>query len=345
MLTINRISDPSDCAKAVTVLHRVIRAVGFIVLCGLFASGPQAQEQERYPSRPITLVVPFAAGGPTDNFSRVVAEKLAKDLGQPVVVLNRAGAGGIIGTQSVATNKPDGYTLLIGTAATHGINLPLYKSLPYHPLRDFEVVAFLNRQSFVLLTATSSPRNLKDFIATVKANPEKYAYASAGNGTTSHLYTEILKTQAGIDAVHVPFKGSGPALQSILGGQSQFMLESFGFAKGQIRAGKILALAVGSHKRSADFPDVPTFTEAGLQGFEPSTWSLLAAPAKTPMAIINQLNAAVNKIMFDRAIVERLEGMGFESIADSTPESATAIVKSEVEKFTKVVNDLGIKLD
>lgn len=343
MMTANRMPDPSNRAKAVTVLRGAIRVVGAIALCGLFASGPQAQE--RYPARPITLVVPFAAGGPTDNFSRVVAERLSKDLGQPVVVINRTGAGGIIGTQSVATSKPDGYTLLVGTAATHGINLPLYKSLPYHPLRDFEMVAFLNRQSFVLLTAPSMPRNLKDFIATVKANPQKYAYASAGNGTTSHLYTEILKTLAGIDAVHVPFKGSGPALQSILGGQPQFMLESFGFAKAQIQAGKIQALAVGSRKRSADFPDVPTFTEAGLQGFEPATWSLLAAPAKTPKAIVDQLNAAVNKIMSDRAIVERLDAIGFESVADSTPESATAIVKSEIEKFTKVVNALGIKLD
>lgn len=343
MMTANRMPDPSIRAKAVMVLRGAIRAVGAIALCGLFASGAQAQE--RYPARPITLVVPFAAAGPTDNFSRVLAERLSKDLGQPVVVINRAGAGGIIGTQSVATSKPDGYTLLIGTAATHGINLPLYKSLPYHPLRDFEMVAFLNRQSFVLLAAPSMPRNLKDFIATVKANPQKYAYASAGNGTTTHLYTEILKAQAGIDAVHVPFRGSGPALQSVLGGQPQFMLESFGFAKGQILAGKIQALAVGSRKRSADFPDVPTFTEAGLQGFEPATWSLLAAPAKTPKAIVDQLNAAVNKIMSDRAIVERLDGMGFESIADSTPESATAIVKSEVEKFTKVVNALGIKLD
>ena len=291
------------------------------------------------------MVVPFAAGGPTDAFSRIVAERLSKELGQPVVVVNRAGAGGIVGTQSVATSKPDGYTVLVGTAATHGINLPLYKSLPYHPLRDFEIVALLTRQSSVLLAASSVPETLKGFIAAAKADPRKYSYGSAGNGTTSHLYAEILKSQAGIEVLHVPFKGSGPALQSILGGQTHFMFESFGFAKGQIEAGKIRALAVGSEKRAAAFPGVPTFTEAGLRDFAPGTWSLLAVPAKTPQAIVNQLSAALHRVMSDRVVVDRLEAAGFEAIADSTPESATAAVKSEIEKFTKVIQALGITAD
>ena len=232
----------------------------------------------QYPEKPVRLVVPFPPGGPTDVFARVLSIGLAEQLGQQVVIDNKAGAGGTVGTDLVAKAKPDGYTLLFGTAATHGINVSLYETLPYDPLKDFELIALAGLVPMVLLVPPDQPRVLKELIAKLKSEPGKATYASSGNGTTNHLAGELFKSRAGVDAVHVPYRGSGPALQDLMGGRVTFMFDSFGTSLEQIKAGKLYAVAIMADKRSQARPDVPTTAEAGLRDFVGGTWNVVAAP-------------------------------------------------------------------
>ncbi len=311
----------------------------------LSCAGAMAGQGKGYPDRPVRLVVPFPPGGPTDVFARVLAVGLAEQLGQQVVIENKAGAGGNVGTELVTKSKPDGYTLLFGTAATHGINISLYKSLPYDPLKDFELVALTGLVPMVLLVPPDQPRTLEALVAKLKAEPGKWSYASSGNGTTNHLAGELFKTRAGLDVVHVPYRGSGPALQDVMAGRVAFMFDSFGTSLEQIKAGKLYAVTIMADKRSQVRSDVPTTAEAGLADFIGGTWNVVAAPAGTPRPIVDRLNAAVNKALRAPTVADRLKQLGIEAVTDSTPASARAFVTSEIAKWRKVVDLAGAKVD
>lgn len=313
-----------------------------VLLSPLWAA--EATVAEEYPIRAINLVVPFNPGGPTDNFARVLAENLTQKLGQTVIVLNKGGAGGTIGAQYVARSKPDGYTLLVGTAATHAINVSLMKSLSYDPLEDFSHIALLNTQALVLLAGPSSPPTLEAFIKKMKTEPGKNAFASAGTGTTSNIYGEIINIKTGMDLTHVPFKGSSAALQSVLSGDTKFLLETFGFAQGYIVEGSIKPLAVGAVTRLPKHPGVPTFQEAGIRGIVPATWTLLAAPSNISPHIINKLNVAVSEILADPAVWNKFEALGFDRAPKMNPEETKQFVASEIKKFRTMLSEANIPL-
>ena len=300
---------------------------------------------QQYPDKPVKLVVPFPPGGPTDVFARVLSVALSEQLGQQVVIENKGGAGGTVGTEQVAKSKPDGYTLLFGTAATHGINVSLYNQLPYDPLKDFELVALAGLVPMVLLVSPEQPRTLPELIAKLKAEKGKSSYASSGNGTTNHLAGELFKTRAGIEATHVPYRGSGPALQDLMGGRVTFMFDSFGTSLEQIKAGKLYAVVIMADKRSQARPDVPTAAEAGLADFVGGTWNIVAVPAGTPKPIVDRLNAAINKALASPAVAERLQQLGIEAVTDSTPVSTRAFVTAEIAKWRDVIRAAGAKVD
>ncbi|MFN4017329.1 MAG: Bug family tripartite tricarboxylate transporter substrate binding protein [Reyranella sp.] len=304
-----------------------------------------APAMAQYPDKPIRLVVPFPPGGPTDVFARVLSVALGEQLGQQVVIENKGGAGGTVGTDLVAKAKSDGYTLLFGTAATHGINVSLYSQLPYDPLKDFELVALAGLVPMVLLVPPEQPRTLPELIAKLKAEKGKSSYASSGNGTTNHLAGELFKTRAGVEATHVPYRGSGPALQDLMGGRVTFMFDSFGTSLEQIKAGKLYAVIIMADKRSQARPEVPTSAEAGLAGFVGGTWNIVAVPAGTPKPIVDRLNTAINKALVSPAVAERLQQLGIEAVTDSTPASTRAFVTAEIAKWRDVIRASGAKVD
>ena len=314
-----------------------------LIALAVVGAAPTAA-QGRYPERPIRLVIPFAPGGETDIFSRAIAPKLGDVLGQQVVLENRAGATGIVGSEYVARAKPDGYTLIFGTAATHALNLAVFKTLPYHPLRDFEPIAFVGSVPLVLFVHPSLPATLKEFIALLKANPGKYSYGAAGS-STSHLGIELLKAGAGVSAVHIPYKGTGPALQDTVGGQVQFMGGSIGVGLPMVQAGRLRAVAVMAKQRLAAAPEVPTFAEAGMADFEVGTWNVVMAPLGTPKAIVERLNAALNETLRDPGIRERLTKLGIAPVDDSTPASTAETVTREIAKWAKAFEVSGAKAE
>ena len=322
--------------------HTLRRMFGFAVLAIALAGHMDSMAQGRYPDRPIRLVIPFAPGGETDIFSRAIAGKLGEVLGQQIVLENRAGATGIVGSDYVAKSKPDGYTLIFGTAATHALNLAVFKSLPYHPLRDFEPIAFVGSVPLVLFAHPSMPATLKEFIALLKANPGKYSYGAAGNGT-SHLGVELLKAGAGVSAVHVPYKGTGPALQDTVGGQVQFMGGSIGAGLPMVQAGRLRAIAVMARQRMAAAPEVPTFAEAGMPDFEVGTWNVVMAPLGTPKPIVERLNAALNETLRDPGVRERLTKLGITPVDDSTPAGTAETITREIAKWAKAFELAGGK--
>lgn len=325
-------------------MRRVLVA-GAALLLACAGAMAQAQPADKYPDKPVRLVVPFPPGGPTDVFARVLSLGLTEQLGQQILIENKGGAGGNVGTELVARSKPDGYTLLFGTAATHGINISLYKTLPYDPLKDFELVALTGLVPMVLLVPPDQPHTLKELIAKLKAEPGKWSYASSGNGTTNHLAGELFKTRALVDVVHVPYRGSGPALQDLMAGRVAFMFDSFGTSLEQIKAGKLYAVAIMADKRSQVRPDVPTTAEAGLADFVGGTWNVVAAPAGTPKEIVERLNVAVNKALKDSTVAERLRQLGIEAVVDSTPVTTRAFVEAEIVKWREVVKLAGAKVD
>jgi len=304
-----------------------------------------AQAPAAYPTKPIRLVVPFPPGGATDILAREVAKHLTDAWGQSVVVDNRPGAGGNIGSELVARSAPDGYTLEMGTVGTHAINASLYSKMPYDHVKDFVPVILVAGVPNVLEVNPSVPVNsVQELIAYAKANPGKLNFASSGSGTSIHLSGELFKVMAGVQMTHVPYKGSAPALSDLLGGQVQLMFDNLPPSLPQIKAGKLRALAVTSSTRAPALPDVPTVAEAGLPGFEASSWFGVLAPAGTPPAIVAKLNAEIAKWLTTPEAKEKLANVGA-NIASGTPEDFARHIQAETAKWAKVVKESGAKVD
>jgi tripartite-type tricarboxylate transporter receptor subunit TctC len=263
-------------------------------------------------------------------------------LKQPIVVVNKPGATGVVASDFVAHSKPDGYTLLFGTAATHALNVSVFRKLPYDPQKDFEPIAFVGSVPLVLLAHPSMPANARDFIALLKEHPDKYFYGSAGV-STSYLGIELFKSAAGVSARHVPYKGTGEAIQGLVGGQVQFIGGSVGTSLPLVRAGKLRALAVMSTKRLAAAPDIPTIGEAAGLPLELGTWNVVVAPAGTPKPVVDRLNAALNEVLARPAVIERLSRLGINPVADSTPVSTAQVITAEIAKWRGAFSLAGLQ--
>jgi tripartite-type tricarboxylate transporter receptor subunit TctC len=304
-----------------------------------------AAQAPAYPTRPIRLDVPFPAGGTTDILAREVAKRLTDAWGQAVVVDNRPGAGGNIGSELVAKSAPDGYTLLMGTVGTHAINPGLYAKMPYDHVKDFAPVILVAGVPNVLVVNPAVPAtSVQELIAYAKANPGKLNFASSGSGTSIHLSGELFKVMAGVQMMHVPYKGSSPALQDLVGGQVQLMFDNLPSSLALIRAGKLRALAVTSAMRAAALPDVPTIAEAGLPGFEASSWFGVLAPAGTPPAIVAKLNAEVAGWLASPEAKDKLLAQGAIA-AGGSPEDFARHIDAETAKWAKVVKASGARVD
>ena len=314
----------------------------FFLLCAFTFSAACAQP---YPIKPVRLVVTYTAGGPADIAARALAQKLAEMWGQQVVVDNRAGAGGIIGTELVAKAAPDGYTLLHGTAAGLIINPLLVKKVPYDTFRDFAPVSMVVIVPQLLVTHPALPATtLKELIALAKARPGALNYASVGIGSPNHLGMELLKSMAGIDMVHVPYKGATPAMADLIAGQVQLAFNGMASVLPQIASGKMKAIAIGSARRSPAAPDVPTVAEAGLPGFEYVAWNGNFAPAGTPAALVNRLSADIRKALAAPDVVQRLASLGSEP-GGNTPAEFAAYVKADHARWARVVQAVGLKAE
>jgi tripartite-type tricarboxylate transporter receptor subunit TctC len=300
---------------------------------------------EAFPTRPITLVVPFAAGGSTDVVARILAEQMATDLGQQVVVENRAGGGGNVGALAVSKAEPDGYTILMATVATHALNPLIAKTKPYDPAADFVPISLLAVVPNVLVVHPSFPaKTVAELVALLKKEPGKYNYASSGVGTPLHLSGELFKTLSGTEMTHIPYRGSGPALVDVVAGRVPIMFDNLPSASEYIRAGTLRALAVTTKGRAPSFPDVPTMDEAGLAGYETYTWNALFAPKNTPPEIVARLNAAALKALADPGLQAKFKTFSAE-IVGSTPEALSAHVMAELAKWQPVVDKAGIRLE
>lgn len=298
-----------------------------------------------WPNKPITYVVPFAPGGNTDTLARIIGPKVSTALGQPVVIENKPGAGGNIGSDFVAKAKPDGYTILGGTISSHAINASMYPNMPYDPIKNFEPITVLGQAPLLLVVPADSPyKTVKDLLDAAKAKPGSLSFASAGNGTSPHLAGELLKSSAKIQATHVPYKGSGPAVTDLLAGHVQFMFDTALIVGGHIKAGKLRPLAVTSSKRTSLFPDVPTLAEAGVPGYEIGSWQAVYAPAGTPKPIVERLNAEIVKALKSPDVAERFAGLGMEPVAN-TPAQMAEFNKAEVAKWAKIVKEANIKAE
>ncbi|WP_428426178.1 Bug family tripartite tricarboxylate transporter substrate binding protein [Pararhizobium sp.] len=324
------------------VKRRTALALAMVAASAL-ALGTAAQAQE-FPDRPVTLVVPFAAGGSTDVVARIIGQKMSDDLGQQVVVENVAGAGGNLGADRVARAEPDGYTILMGTVATHALNPLILKTKPYDPEKDFAPVSLLVLVPNVLVVNPELPaKNVAELVALLKAEPEKYSYASSGNGTPLHLSGELFKKMAGVSMQHVPYKGSGPALNDVIGNQVPIMFDNLPSSSGHIKSGTLRALAVTTKERASSFPDVPTIAET-IPGYETYTWNALFAPAGTPKEAIDRLNAAAKKALADPTVAEKMKDFSATIVA-STPEDLATHVTAELAKWGPVVKDANVQLD
>ncbi|MCV9966429.1 tripartite tricarboxylate transporter substrate binding protein [Pararhizobium sp. BT-229] len=323
--------------KRRTALGLALMATSALVL------GGEARAQE-FPDRPVTLVVPFAAGGSTDVVARIIGQKMSDDLGQQVVVENVAGAGGNLGADRVARAEPDGYTILMGTVATHALNPLILKTKPYDPEKDFAPVSLLVLVPNVLVVNPQLPaKDVAELLALLKAAPDQYSYASSGNGTPLHLSGELFKKMAGVSMQHVPYKGSGPALNDVIGNQVPIMFDNLPSSSGHIKSGTLKALAVTTKERAPSFPDVPTIAET-IPGYETYTWNALFAPAGTPKEAIDRLNASAKKALADPEVAEKMNGFSATIVA-STPEELATHVTAELAKWGPVVKDANVQLD
>jgi len=316
--------------------------LGAVFLAAFLAEAAPAQI---YPSKPIRLIVPFAAGGGNDNVARLVGKRLADSLGQPVVVDNRPGAGGVVGAELAAKSAPDGYTLFLGGVGSHAINPNLNEKLPYDPIRDFAPVELLAQAPLILVVHPSVPaRDVAEFIAYARAHPGRLNFASNGNGSSSQLAAVMFDSMAGVDMVHVPYKGLSPALTDLLSGQVQLMFSSVVAILPHIKAGKLRALAVTGATRLASMPDLPTIAESGLPGYEASSWYGILAPAGTPREIVAKLNAELSKALEQPEVRASLIAEGAEP-AGGPPERFAAHIRTEKERLGKLIRDAKIRLE
>lgn len=320
--------------------RRQVVALSLIAACFPGA----AWSQTAFPERPIVVVVPFAAGGSTDLIARLVAARMSEELGQQVIVENRGGAGGNIGSAYVAQAPADGHTILMGTVATHAINATLYRRMPYDPVTSFAPISLLVRVPNVLVVTPSLPAtSVPELIALLKAEPGVHSYASAGNGTPSHLSAELLKSMVGVDMVHVPYKGAGPALVDVIAGHVPIFFDNLPPSLEQIRAGKVRGLAVTTAERSPAIPELPTVAET-LPGYETYSWNALFAPTGTPPEIVAKLNEAANRALADPAVAARLTELSA-VVVGSTAEALAAHVRAEMAKWAPVVEASGARID
>ncbi|HEY8607748.1 MAG TPA: tripartite tricarboxylate transporter substrate binding protein [Noviherbaspirillum sp.] len=308
-----------------------------VLLCAAFG----AAASDDYPSRPIKWVVPFTPGGAMDSMARTLGEKLGQNMGQPIVIENRPGAGGTIGSSMVAKSDPDGYTMMI-VSIGHAVNPALYPKLSYDAVKSFEPVSLVGIVPNVLVAhADAKFNNVKELIAQAKAAPGKLTYASAGTGTTIHLAAELFNTTAGVDLLHVPYKGSAPAVTDLLGKQVDVMFDSVSSAKPHIDSGRLKALAVTTSKRSSVLPKVPTVAEAGLKGYELNGWYAVFVPAGTPRPIVNRLNSEIVKALKQPDVVKRFTQLGAEPVG-SSPEELAKYLKTETTRWAEVVRTRNI---
>ena len=313
--------------------------------CSLLSPGLFAQGTASYPSKPVRIIVPFPPAGTTDILARAVANELTKAFGQAVGVENRAGAGGNLGSDAVAKAAPDGYTLLVGAVSPQAINVSLYPNMPYDVMRDFEHITLIAAVPNLLEVHPSVPvTTVKELIDYARARPGKLAYASSGSGTSIHLSAELFKTMTGVEMLHIPYKGSAPAVADLIAGQVQLMFDNLPSSLQQVRAGKLRAIAVTSARRSPVLPDIPTIAESGLPGYEASSWFGMHAPAKTPRDIVNKLHATVAKALRTPEMMERLSSQGADPVGN-TPEQFSEFVRAEIAKWAKVVKASGAKVE
>lgn len=322
------------------MMTRKILAISVAAFSLLAAKHASAQD---YPDRPIKLVVAYAAGGPVDSSARMVAKNLAAQLGKPVIVENKTGAGGAIGADAVAKAAPDGYTLFFAASPTQVINPHVHKSLAYDPIKDFTPISLVAHYTNVLVVNNSVPaKNVAELVSYAKANPDKVSFGSAGKGGSNHLSGELLKKITGAPMLHVPYKGNSPAMTDLIGGQITFMFDITGTAMNYISSGKVRALAVTSSVRNSMLPDLPTMIEAGVPGFDVTGWYGLMGPARLPAAVTAKLNQAVKAALNDAALKQQLSVQGYDVIV-STPEEFAATIKKDYEFWGKVVRDAKIE--
>ena len=321
----------------------LIHGIGAVLV--LAATPSIAQTTSNWPNKPIRYIVPFAPGGTTDILARTIGEKLGAALGQPIVVENKPGQGGSIGAAELARAAPDGYTIGGGTISSHAINATLYDKLSYDPVTSFAPITMYATQPNVLLIHPSVPaKNLTEFIALLKANPNKYAFGSAGNGTSQHISGELFKVMAGVSMQHIPYRGSGQMMPELLGGTVPVAFDNIATAVQHVNAGKLRALAVTSATRSIVSPDVPTMAEAGLAGYDISSWQAVFAPAGTPAPIVERLYTEIARILKMPDIQKRLGDLGL-NVSEMTPSQLTAVIKTDVPRLGKIVKETGAKAD
>jgi len=297
-----------------------------------------------FPTKPIRIIVAYTPAGTTDILARAIGQKMSETWNQPVIIDNRAGAAGNIGTEVAARATPDGHTLLMGTAGTHGINVSLYRKLSWHPVNDFAPVSLSAMVPNIMVVNNALPvKNVREFVAHVKANPGKLSYGSPGNGSTAHLSMELFKSMTGSTIVHIPYKGSAGVLTDVMGGQIAVTIDNMPPYIPQVKAGKIRALAVSTGKRSSAMPDLPTIAEAGVPGYEAGAWFGLLAPAGTPKPIVAQLSAESARILKLPDISKRISELGAEPVG-STPEQFAELIKTEIAKWAKVIKDANVEL-
>ena len=316
------------------------------VLLGVAVAMP-ALAQDKFPSKPIRMIVPFAVGGPSDIVARILGARMTESLGQQVIVDNRAGAGGKIGSEAVAKAPPDGYTLGLATVSTHSINPSLYKTIGYDPVKDFEAIGLIGDIPLLLSVHKSVPaKNVKELIALIKASPGKFSYGSPGLGSMGHLCNEALKTRVGgMDTAHVPYRGGGQMMNDLVAGQIPMVFEGTPTSLPQIEAGAIRPLASGSVTRTRSLPELPTMREEGFEGFECSAWFGLFAPAKTPAPIIAQLNAALTTALKDPVVAQRMRDVGVDPATDSSAATLGTFLKADLAKWGPIVQAAGVQLD
>ncbi len=313
------------------------------LLVVLALSGAAAAQS--WPAKPIRYIVPFAPGGTTDILARLIAPKLADALGQPVVVENRPGAAGALGSEMLAKSPADGYTIGGGTISSHAINATLYSKLAYDPVRDFAPITMLATQPNMLIVHPSlGVTSVAELIALLKANPNKHSFGSAGNGTSQHISGELFKAMTGVSMQHIPYKGSGPMIPDLLSGTISMAFENFATAYPQVKGGRLKALAVTTAKRSSLVPEVPTLAESGLDGYDISSWQALFAPAGTPKEIVGRIHSEVARTLRESETQRKIQELGADP-GGMTPDALAALIKADIPRLGKIVRDSGARVD